>query len=87
MAKAAVFEEKPVKPVRKVVLTLDLDEAKTLREVMARIGGCPTFSRRVHTDAIRDALRDAGVHRPAAKFAVGNQSIHFAEEKNFNDAI
>jgi hypothetical protein len=46
--------------VRGVTLELTIDEAHTLRDVFAKIAGCPTTSRRVHVEAISNALADIG---------------------------
>ena len=42
--------------VTDVNLTLTLEEAVTLRDLLMKIGGSPTRSRRKHTAAIIDAL-------------------------------
>lgn len=46
-----------------VTLTLTMEEAQTLQDVVGRVGGHPQYSRRTHTDAIADALISAGVCR------------------------
>lgn len=52
----------PVEPIEhRVVLTLTEEEATALRDVTRAIGGPPQTSRRAHTEAISDALVDAGV--------------------------
>lgn len=50
-----------VKPVRRVALTLSIDEARTLHEVLRHIGGNVETTYRKHTDAIREALEGAPV--------------------------
>ena len=54
---------KPVKEevVTSVTLTLDADEAQFLADVLAKVGGDPTYSRRRYQTPISTALRDAGV--------------------------
>jgi hypothetical protein len=47
-----------------VTLTLTQAEAETLLMVHARIGGDPMVTRRLHTDGIGQALRNAGVVKP-----------------------
>jgi hypothetical protein len=42
-----------------VNLTLSLDEVELLRTIFWRVGGCPRKSRRMHADAMSNALRDA----------------------------
>lgn len=56
-----------------VTLTLNHQEARTLRYLMACIGGCPETSARMHTQDIRDALEAAGYNYiPEGEFAVGD---------------
>ena len=55
-----------------VTLTLNHQEARTLRYLMACIGGCPETSARMHAQAIRDALDAAGYeYIPEGDFALG----------------
>jgi hypothetical protein len=54
----------PPPPTHKVVLELSLAEAETLLAITGLIGGCPSESRRAHTDAIGEALQDAGLVKP-----------------------
>lgn len=54
--------------VEKVVsLELSPEEAQTLTGVLNRIGGSPTSSGRMHTDAILDALSGVGVWPPGTR--------------------
>lgn len=56
-----------------VTLTINHQEARTLRYLMACIGGCPETSARMHTQAIRNALEAAGYNYiPEGEFAVGD---------------
>lgn len=51
-------------PVESLVqLTLTMDEARTLQEVMWHVGG-HSSGRRGHIDNIRNALASVGVSRP-----------------------
>ena len=50
-----VFEER-------IQLTLTRAEAQTLQIIMHHIGGSPNDTRRMHADAIREVLSDAGIH-------------------------
>lgn len=63
-----------------VVLTLSHEEAITLHDIVRSIGGDDRKSRRVHTNSISKALREAAV--PYASFPVpdmqqGNRTIYF----------
>ncbi len=61
----------------RVELTLSGDEAQTLRDILENIGGCPDTSRRMHTDAVRDALQAQDVY-PSNKTDMRPQSsIYF----------
>jgi hypothetical protein len=62
----------------KVTIELTKDEAATLRRVMARIGGCPSKSRRKHTDSIADKLDDAGAGHYQGDLIKGD--VEFADE-------
>jgi hypothetical protein len=44
-----------------VQLTLSVDEAQTLIDVLAKVGGDPARSRRFHSSTIYDALRRFGM--------------------------
>lgn len=44
-----------------VELTLTEEEAQVMADTMAAVGGCPRSSYRKHTQALVDALRDAGI--------------------------
>lgn len=46
-----------------VTLTLSVDEASALRDILGRVGGVPTETRRGLTTAVYDALNAAGVPR------------------------
>ena len=48
----------PVVPVRKFILSLSEDEARTLRDILGRVGGDPNYSRRKHKQVIFNALYD-----------------------------
>lgn len=58
-------------------LALNKDEARTLLGVTKRIAGCPTNSRRRHTNKIRDILLGQGVSYINNKDVLGN--ITFSE--------
>ena len=49
------------------------DEAQTLADILAKVGGSPTFSRRGDAENISNALSDAGVKwaRPCAADITG----------------
>lgn len=75
---------KAEKRIDTYVYTLELteDEALTLRVVLNNIGGDPRTTRRHLTDAINNALYEAGVNtlvEPFAMRAVGNHSLYFTE--------
>jgi hypothetical protein len=72
MAKAtkAITKEQVVTTieVEQFVLTLSKDEARTLMDIFAMVGGSPTKTRRRHTDEMALALRAAGArHTPDAE--------------------
>lgn len=58
MAKATAQYKEVVRPVEKVTLEINQDEAITLLNILARVGGCPTHSPRKHADSIYIALGD-----------------------------
>ena len=61
----------------RVTLTLSGDEAQTLRDILEHVGGCPDTSRRMHTDAVMNALQGQDVY-PSNKSDVRAQSsIYF----------
>lgn len=68
-----------VESVPVVKLTLTVDEAETLCEIMRRIGGDSETTRREHTDAISIALSAAGVRLPSPRPRVSktSRSIYF----------
>ena len=63
MAKAERKDIEVIKrtTIKGIVLEMSSDEAHALRDVFAKIAGCPTLSRRVHIEAISSALADVGV--------------------------
>lgn len=44
-----------------VTLTLTMNEAQTIADIFAKVGGSPDGSRRGYVEAVSDALLDAGV--------------------------
>ncbi len=58
MAKATITPP----PQPPVTLDLTPDEAQTLVDILALVGGMPVTSRRAHAEAIRVALDSAGYH-------------------------
>ena len=54
-----------------VTLTLSEDEARTLRVILQKVGGCPISSLRAHSDSVLKALQGAGVREPGCY--VGDQ--------------
>jgi len=56
----------PVTRVTNITLELSYEEARVLLYVCNNIGGHPDDTARKHTDAIRSALRSAGVDTPNA---------------------
>lgn len=65
MAKAItkiVTEEVTVtKKVPRVTLDLSIEEARSLRSVLRQVSGSPEDTYRKYTDAVEEALLDAGV--------------------------
>jgi hypothetical protein len=61
MAKAKETQIEVTTTVTGISLELTLDEATTLADIMSRVGGSPSTSRRGHTAAIYETLRAAGV--------------------------
>lgn len=61
-----------------MALTLDGDEAEFLLDLMQKIGGDPTTTRRKYADRIRHVLYDAGIRRSDKEDTKGNlSSIYF----------
>ena len=58
MANLKVVTVPPVVPVRKFILGLSEDEARTLRDILGRVGGSTVHSRRKHMHEICNALSD-----------------------------
>lgn len=54
-----------------IVLTLTMEEATFLRDVLNLIGGCPKQSRRFYADQIDGALLNADVGRGDREFCGG----------------
>lgn len=79
MAKATVNERitRVVKP-QGVTLELTMDEAQTLRDVLAKVGGAPRESRRRYITAVSRAMEDAGIYYGDLKDMTG--SVYFADE-------
>ena len=70
---------KPIKPVVDgVLIELTLEEAETLRVVVANIAGSTIYSRRKHTDDLLTKLQLAGILRNGEIVVAG--SIHFKDE-------
>lgn len=71
------------KEVERIHLKLTPQEAKTLEMLSWRIGGASRTTRRGHTQAIRDALGEAGVFSTQAERsrAMGlGRDLYFATE-------
>lgn len=68
----------------KVVLEMTVQQAETMRAICSRIGGSPANSRRRDTDAIKEALDEAGVIEAGVSldpyFSKCGGSIYFAPE-------
>lgn len=60
---------------------MTIDEAHTLQDVLARIEGSITTSRRFHAEAISNALADIDVHFSDARRDVSG-SIEFKRKKD-----
>jgi hypothetical protein len=60
MAKAKHTEIETVVKVDAVQLTLSHEEARTLRDILVQVSGCPEHSRRKHADNIKEALESVG---------------------------
>lgn len=70
--------------IRDFTLVLSEAEARTLRDVVGRVGGSPAFSRRRYTDAIIKAFASAGVDgQPSEEYTRGDAdgTITFKEER------
>ena len=81
----------PAVTEEKIVLELSKEEAETLQEILARIGGSPEFSPRKHCDSVHSALNNAGIGRIARVSSVGvpmNEVTHadssYIMFKNYN---
>lgn len=61
----------------KVEMTLTKDEAKTIYDILSRVGGCPTNSRRRFTDSLHGEL-----HKVFGQWFTGDidGSIRFEKE-------
>lgn len=68
----------PIKEYVGVRLTLDVDEADVLLDILRNIGG---FSRRELADNVMDALEDAGVTGTEFNDVIGG--IVFKEMENY----
>lgn len=67
-------------PKPDVKLTLTHDEAQTLADVMAAVGGSPDRSRRKYTQAILDALNNLGIkYQYPVKPDFSGSSLHFKD--------
>lgn len=66
MAEATIVPEHEVVIPAQVNLTMSIAEAQTLWCVLRRVTGSPDKSDRKHTDAVLEALEDAGVYVPDA---------------------
>lgn len=81
----------PVPPAQQpfeVMLTLNEQEAQTLADILAKVGGVPETTRRRHASAIAGALEEAGVRFHYTQFSCGAPDLHvqgnglwFEEEK------
>lgn len=58
MANLKVETVPPVVPVKSFVLSLSEDEARTLRDILGRVGGDQDFSRRKHVQEVYNMLYD-----------------------------
>ena len=77
-----LLKEGPPKP--NVTLELTSEEANTLREVVAHIGGCPDKSRRRYTEAIGRKLDDKGIcrlFRKPCKDIEEGRNLHFLDSE------
>lgn len=79
MAEATINERitRVVKP-QGVTLELTMDEAQTLRDVLAKVGGSPRVSRRRHIAALSKAMEDAGIYYGDLQDMTG--SVYFEDE-------
>jgi hypothetical protein len=64
----------------KVTLTLNQNEAETLRRLLSKIGGDPKTTRRRFTNSIASALQKAGVNYVDVRLAPSSESIWFDTE-------
>lgn len=69
-----------VKPT--ITMELTIEEAQALTDVLASVGGNPLASRRRHTDAVYEALTDAGFRHWASFAGIRDftGSVSFKEE-------
>lgn len=70
----------PQTPPPTYTLELSQEEAQTLADVLSRVGGSMTDSRRRHTQAILDTLGDVGVNF-GNKPDLGNGGLVFAPDR------
>lgn len=74
----------------KYILTLSKDEAQVLKDILARVGGCPYTTRRNHTNAISNALEGVGIfsqvghNDPTNDIDPRNSSIYFLDKASTN---
>ena len=81
MANAKLTTRTVSKPVEvdEVTLILSVEEAKTLRFIMERVGGDPKDTPRSHADAISMSLAGV-VDRPDFYTTKGHSAIYFARK-------
>lgn len=63
--------------IESVMMTLTSEEANTLRDILANIGGCPDSSRRKYAEAIAEALDGAGITGTQRRDLRNGSSIYF----------
>lgn len=75
-----------VEEVNGVTLELSKEEAESLAALFAKIAGSPTRSRRGYTNAIQDALREAGFYWETSKAydSLGGEGVFFESEPGIN---
>ena len=77
MAKVEVTRAPVLTPIEKVVLTMSLDEANTLRTILRFIGGDLRCSRRRHATALADALDVSGLEYDTSDVESNRRAIYF----------
>jgi len=81
MAKIKIVREevKPVQPpIKEVILTLSLKEARVLRSILDFVGGSPSQSDRCFSDQIYDTLVSNNI-RPSSKLKCSDAGLYFID--------